>query len=139
VISPIKGDNPALFGEITGDFDSILHGLGAAIGKEGLLGEIPGDNVVQLFSQSNIWLVHHQVEAGMDEFTRLIPYGLDHRVGTMTHVQDPYPASKIDVLSSGHVLYPSPFGLGYDEGSHVEYSPWNKFLSIADQFLRVIR
>ncbi len=139
MISPFKSDDAAPLGEIAGDFHPIFHCLGAAVAQEDLFRKISRNDVVQLLSQGNIGLVHHQVEAGVDVFSRLIPYGLDHRVGAMTHIQNPHPAGKIDVLPSGYILYPGPVSFGYDEGSHVEYPPWKELLLFPSQLLHVIQ
>src|SRR5207249_6136267 len=72
----VKDDNGRASGGKASDLDGVFDCLGTAVEEEGFLGKVARSYLADTFGKCNVWLIHHDAEAGMGEFGCLLGNGL---------------------------------------------------------------
>ena len=134
----LEGNDGRSAGCMAGNLNGVLNCLGPAVGKHRLLGERTGSDLIQLFGQFHIGLVHYDMEAGVDVLCGLILDGLDDLVIAVTDIGDADPPCEVDIFLAFHVGDDGTLGLRGKDGMGVERTLRNVFVSLGNQrFIRL--
>ena len=78
VVGVVEGDDPVAPGDVAGDLDGVLDGLGAGVEQRGTLLVVTRGPGVELLAHGHVLLVRADHEAGVGESGDLLLDGVDH-------------------------------------------------------------
>jgi hypothetical protein len=104
------------------DLDGILHGFGAAVQQQGLLGRAAGRLGVQLFGEPHVAFVGRHHKAGMQETVRLRVQRGDHARLAMAGIEAADTAGEIQVSIAVHVFDNGAFGAAHEDRGDLRYA-----------------
>jgi hypothetical protein len=105
VVGVLEDNDGGPLGVVAGDLDRVLHGLGPAVHKHGLLGEVARRQAAELVRQPDGGLVRAHHEAGVGEFIGLGLDGRHHPGMAVADVHHGDAAAEIDVVPALHVAH----------------------------------
>ena len=130
-----EADDAGPLRRVAGHLDRVFHRFGAAVGKQGQLGEIAGGQAIQPFGQLYIGLVHGHMEAGMDELAGLVADGIHHLGVAVPNIVDADTAGEIDQFTAVDVHHHRSAGFPNEGRRGVEGPLGDVSIAFFEQFL----
>ncbi len=143
VVRVIEDDDGVAAGDVTGDLDGVLDGLGARVEQRRALLVVTRGAGVELLAHGDVLLVGTDHEAGVGEFGDLVPDGLDHGRGGVPHADHGDARSEVDQRVAVDVDQDRPLGAidverehRADPGGHGRRAPRARVRSTLDRAVR---